>query len=104
MEGEQKIVKILSGYLKAKNPIAIKLGGGGRGSLRFLRLPIGKTHIKKCFFFNRTTKQKNTFFLKSSWFSPKIEKKVKKLSKSVSSYHKTKKKEKKVAWTTNPLV
>ena len=38
-------------------------------------------------------------------FSPTIGKKKKKLSKYVSGYHKTKKeKEKKVVWTTKPLV
>ena len=36
-------------------------------------------------------------------FSPKIGEK-KKLSKSVSGYYKTKKRKKKVAWTTKPLV
>ena len=61
------------------------------------------THEKSVFFSGRTTKgvgrvnplttkQKNTFFLKSGCFSPKIGKKKKKLSKSVSGHYKTKKK------------
>ena len=42
---------------------------------------------------------------KSSCFTPKIGKKKKKLSKSVSGDYKTKKKErKKVAWTNKTLV
>ena len=39
---------------------------------------------------------------KSPFLAQKFDKK--KLSKSVSGYYKTKKKEKKVAWTTKPLV
>ena len=39
---------------------------------------------------------------KIAFLAQKLEKK--KLAKSVSGYYKTKKKEKKVAWTTKPLV
>ena len=65
---------------------------------------LGKTHIKKCFFFSGlTTKgvgrvnplsKKTLFFLKPRWLDPKFVKKNKKISKSVSGYFKTKKKKK----------
>jgi hypothetical protein len=51
-----------------------------------------------------TTKQTTTFFKNPTVLAQKLGRKRKKLSKSVSGYYKTKKKKKKVAWTTKPLV